>query len=176
MLKRLLGGGGPPQLVTAVVTTEKQGTLGVMYLCSPEDGKLKDSGGYASIEDLVGSVERALTECYGAGLPERGIDLQLTWYPFGENDKRKGRKLGLPQDFMVFEARQMPDGGFVASLQREGPPFADALRLGALPARVHEAAQRAWPALAGTDPPGMIRWGRRLTDVGFVPEDPFPAR
>ena len=175
MFKRLLGG-GPPDLVTALVLAEKQGTLGVMYVCSPEDGRLKDSGGYASIEELVRAVEQAMTECYGGRTPARGIDLQLTWYPFGENDKRKGRKLGLPEDFMVFEARQTPDGEFIASLQREGPPFADAVRLSGLPARIREAAQREWPALAGTEPPGMIRWGRKLTDNGFVPEDPLPAR
>jgi hypothetical protein len=174
MFKRLLGDSGVPDLVTALVRSEQQGTLGVMYIGSPTKTHLPaDSGGYSSIGDLVRSVEQAMCERYASLLPEKGIDLQITWYPFGEKEKRKGRKLGLPQDFIVFEVRESPEG-FLASLEREGPAFADALRLEGLPDRINQAAQRQWPALAGAYPPGMIRWGRTMTESGFVPEEPFP--
>ena len=167
MLKRLLGV-GVPDLVGVLVVAAKPGGLEVIYVGG---GDLpRNSAGHASIDDVVRSVEQATLDRYRGRIPENGIPIQFAWYPFGGNKRRKGRKLGLPEDFLTFEALETARGLSVR-LGTAGTAFAAAPTLSGLPDRIRESARRQWPQLAGADPPGKILWSRKLTEAGLTAED-----
>jgi hypothetical protein len=139
----------------------------------------RNSTGHASIDDVVRSVDQATLDKYRGRIPENGIPIQFAWYPFGGKNSRKGRKLGLPQDFLIFNASQAA-GGWSVNLAGPGSPavtpFASAPTLIALPDRIRESARRQWPQLTGADLPGMIVWGKTLTEAGLTAEDRTQSR
>lgn len=154
-----------PDLVTAIVEQERNGTWKVMFVGS---GSLPtDSKGHADMDALVATIDREITFMYQPRVGPEGLGVQYAWYPWGTPKPAKKGTPDVPTTFLIFDIET--GLGYRASLDGEPGLQGVASRLAQLPDIVAAAVRARWPGLGDRPPPAMFAWNRVLTPAGFQP-------
>ena len=153
-----------PDLVTAMIEMESDGSLHVEFVGDPPQPK--GDRGYSDIDSLVEDVLDTVRDTYQPQLGAASMGFQFAWYPWKEPKKAPALE-GLKDSYLMFELRQLPDG-YVAGLAQD-PTFAVSVtRLHDLPDLLEAKTKERWPVLQNISIPGMIHWNRNLSAAGFI--------
>lgn len=152
-----------PDLVTALIQVDSNGSLSVEFIGDPPQPKGKR--GYSDIDALVEDVLETVRAAYQPHLGEATMGFQVAWYPWKEPKKAPVLD-GLKDSYLMFEVRQVP-GGYEATLAQDSALTTNVTRLSELPQALEARAMERWPVLQGTSIPGMIHWNRNLSAMGF---------
>ena len=174
MLRRLLLGGGMPDLITVLVTTHADGGYDVQYIYSGRPAIPKEPPPMATLTETRTTVDALIRdrflgdEHFAQQLRSQHIGVGYTIYPWrsAKMPKELASKIG---EFLVIVVDEIADG-FIAHVDDLTVTARD---LDVLTPRTEKALRLRWPELPDSGLPAMFNWQRRLVATGWISPPPW---